>query len=213
MSPKSASPPTPKLSPARSMAGTGPMDPITFSMAKVVTPPDWPKSPTIALPHHTVKVSTLERVHKQHTPPCHPGLNCVMCEASPHIVSLTREDTPPGSPSPASNQQQDSHQMSHAWQFPPRFGATPAAQPSPHPEEADSPAQPFSYAFILPCPGEGLGGTWEYCASGNLCYQCQLCKVCKHCSPSCPGYIDLAPNSPGFSSMTLSVSIDFFERV
>ena len=97
------------------------------------------------------------------------------------------------------------------WQFPSKFGATPAAQTQPDSEAEDTSAEPFSYAFILPCPGEGLGGTGEYCASGNLCNYCQLCKVCGHCSPSCPKYFDLAPYTSGFSSMTPLVSNTCFE--
>lgn len=86
--------------------------------------------------------------------------------------------------------------------------ASPAAQVSSRLQAHDSAVDPF-YSFMLPCPGEGLGGTWEYCAERNLCIDCQLCKVCGHCLPSCPEYVDLGLNSPRLSSMAPSVSIKF----
>ena len=75
------------------------------------------------------------------------------------------------------------------------------------PEGYEASAQPFAYALLLPCPGEGLGGTGEYCASGNLCIYCQQCKVCGHCTPTCPEFVDLAFYTAGFSSLIPSVSI------
>ena len=66
--------------------------------------------------------------------------------------------------------------------------------------------KPVTYNFIRPCPGEGLGGTWEYCASANLCYSCELCKVCGHCFPSCPEYLDMSASPPAPPSRTPSVS-------
>ena len=93
------------------------------------------------------------------------------------------------------------------WESPPRSRAYPDTQRLQ--ETHDSSEDPF-YSFIFPCPGEGLGGTWEYCASRNLCNECQLCKVCRHCSPSCPEHINMPSKS---SSMTPSVSIKFEECI
>ena len=43
------------------------------------------------------------------------------------------------------------------------------------PESHETVTQPFTYALIFPCPGEGLAGTGEYCATRNLCNECLLC--------------------------------------
>ena len=87
--------------------GTGPIDP----MANFQIPPH---SPTIYFPSRTVRVSKLEKNHRQHVPPCHPANGCVMCEATPYTLPAntpyigtfphTRDATPPHplprSPSP-----------------------------------------------------------------------------------------------------------------
>ena len=111
------------------------------------------------------------------------------------------------------------HEPCGPWQFPSHSGGI---QAPPSPSHKDSPQQQpesqqqpefqqwYSYAFILPCPGEGVGGTGEYCATNNLCNLCLLCKVCGHCSRSCPEYFDMVPYTSEPSSNTKSVSSHFF---
>ena len=74
----------------------------------------------------------------------------------------------------------------------------PTKQPSQNEESllaGTQPPSPISYDLTIPCPGQGLGGTWEVCAWGNVCSVCTLCKVCGHCQPTCPEYIDLTASS------------------
>ena len=43
-----------------------------------------------------------------------------------------------------------------------------------------------TYSLTSPCPGEGLGDTWENCPPNNWCTSCSKCKVCESCTPPCP---------------------------
>ena len=147
-----------------------------------------------------------------HVPLCNRGNGCWMCEEAPYEVKKKygwfpnplgspKKFTPPSSPQKSTKPMEPS--CSVAAQAP--LSQSDAESPQETPESK----QWYSYAFVVPCPGEGLGGTGEYCATNNLCNLCLLCKVCGHCSTSCAEYIDMVQYTSGSSSMTQSVSKQF----
>ena len=93
------------------------------------------------------------------------------------------------------------------WESPPRIRGSSVPQTPKNPETNSSSVDPNfdQYAFVFPCPGEGMGGIGEHCSLRNLCLECGLCTVCGHCSCSCPDYI----NMPSKPLMTPLVSIYF----
>ena len=48
-----------------------------------------------------------------------------------------------------------------------------------------SPGAIHTYSLTSPCPGEGLGDTWENCPPNNWCNSCSKCKICESCSQPC----------------------------
>ena len=147
---------------------------------------------------------------------CGDGWECHSCRRCPNGCLLpcpeAVEQTQPTEESPTQDSSWSQYsgppeESRDLWESLPRIRGSSVPQTPKNPETNSSSIDPNfdQYAFVFPCPGEGMGGIGEHCSLRNLCLECGLCKVCGHCSRSCPDYI----NMPSKPLMTPLVSIYF----
>ena len=136
---------------------------------------------------NALKIAYLEKCYKykQCVVPCPPDEWCWYCEATPCIR-----------PPPTCDWHAPRCPEGRICFLCPAAPKVPHTIP-PHPlgewdSDASVPSRPTSpepthtYSLTSPCPGEGLGDSFENCPPNNWCNGCMKCKVCDPCFAPCP---------------------------